>query len=79
MRLLVGVDLSGSTGKIVKTAEGIAKALSAKVWILHVAEPEPDFVGFEPGPQQSAIRFLKNFMRSTGRYRKLQSDYARQA
>ena len=41
MKLLVGVDLSESTGKVVKKAEEIAKALSAKVWIIHVAEPDP--------------------------------------
>lgn len=51
MKILVAVDLSTSTEKILKTVEIIAEALSAKVWLLHVAEPEPDFVGWEPGPQ----------------------------
>jgi len=51
MKLLVGVDLSASTETILKKAEEIAIALSAKMWLLHVAEPEPDFVGFEAGPQ----------------------------
>jgi len=46
MKLLVAVDLSESTEVVVKKAEEIAKALSAKVWILHIAEPEPDFVGY---------------------------------
>jgi nucleotide-binding universal stress UspA family protein len=41
MKLLVCVDLSESTGKIVKEAEVIAKGLSAKVWLLHIAEPDP--------------------------------------
>ena len=51
MKLLVGVDLSESTEKIVKKAEEIAKVLSAKVWLLHVAEPESDFVGLDVDPQ----------------------------
>jgi nucleotide-binding universal stress UspA family protein len=51
MKLLVAVDLSASTAKVVDKAEAIARGLSAKVWLLHVAAPEPDFVGFEPGPQ----------------------------
>lgn len=51
MKLLAGVDLSESTEKVVKKVEEIAKALSARVWILHVAEPEPDFVGFETDPK----------------------------
>jgi len=50
MKLLVGVDLSESTEKVVKQTEAVASALSAKVWVLHVAEPEPDFVGMKAGP-----------------------------
>ncbi|MES9971233.1 MAG: universal stress protein [Candidatus Thiodiazotropha sp.] len=51
MKILVAVDFSASSKKIVERAEIIANALSASVWILHVAEPEPDFVGYEAGPQ----------------------------
>ena len=51
MKILVVVDLSKSTEKIVKKVEEIAKALSAKVWLLHVAEPEPGFVGLDVDPQ----------------------------
>ena len=51
MKLLVGVDLAKSTEKVVKQAEELARSLSASVWLLHVAEPEPDFVGLDVGPQ----------------------------
>ncbi|MES9814549.1 MAG: universal stress protein [Candidatus Thiodiazotropha sp.] len=51
MKILVAVDLSESTVKILGKAEELAIALSAKLWLLHVAEPEPDFVGYEAGPQ----------------------------
>ena len=51
MKLLVAVDLSESTQQLVTTAEEIAKALSAKVWILHNAEPEPDVLEFKADPQ----------------------------
>ena len=51
MKILVAVDLSESTEKIVQEAEKIAQALSAKLYLLHVAEPEPDFVGFDVDPQ----------------------------
>ena len=47
MGILVAVDLSKSTEKVVKQVEVLGKALSAKVWLLHVAEPEPEFVGFD--------------------------------
>lgn len=61
MKLLVGVDFSGSTEKIVKKVEEIARELSAKVWLLHIAETgpadlykaayEPDSIGLEMDPQ----------------------------
>jgi len=51
MKLLVAVDLSESTAKVVSKAAELAKGLSADVWLLHVAEPEPDFVGLGMGPQ----------------------------
>ena len=51
MNILVCIDFSDSTEKIVSTSEKLAKDVSAKLWILHVAEPEPDFVGYEVGPQ----------------------------
>lgn len=31
-------------------ANRLATAFESKVVVLHVAEPEPEFVGFEPGP-----------------------------
>ena len=47
MKLLVAVDLSESTPIVVREAAKIA----GEVWVLHVAEPDPDFVGYEVGPQ----------------------------
>ena len=28
----------------------MARALTTRLVLLHLSEPEPDFVGFEPGP-----------------------------
>lgn len=61
MKLLVGVDLSVSTKEVVRKAEEIANALSAKVWILHVVEPDPDFIGFGVGPQSVRDSLSKEF------------------
>ncbi len=61
MNILVTVDLSNSTEKIVKKAEEFSKALSAKLWLLHVAEPEPDFVGLDVGPQSVRDAYSKRF------------------
>ena len=50
MKLLVAIDLSDSTETIMKQVEQIAKPLSASVWILHNAEPEPDVLEFKTDP-----------------------------
>lgn len=51
MKMLVALDLSDATDEIVEQVAPIARALSADVSLLHVAEPDPDFVGYETGPQ----------------------------
>ena len=45
MKLLVGIDLSDYTEMIVEKAEDIARALSARVWLLHAVKPEPALEG----------------------------------
>jgi nucleotide-binding universal stress UspA family protein len=49
--ILIPVDFSDVTQKVVAAAGEMARAFGAKVVVLHVSEPDPDFVGFEPGPQ----------------------------
>ena len=61
MKLLVAVDLSEATQIIVQKAEELAMALSAKIWILHNAEPEPDFVEFKVDPQAAREALAKKF------------------
>lgn len=49
-RLLVCVDLSPQTDGVVNRARWLASRLDAELWLLHVAPPEPEFVGLGPGP-----------------------------
>ena len=49
--ILVAVDFNDAVGELLGYAEGIAEKFGAKVWVLHVAAPDPDFVGYESGPQ----------------------------
>jgi len=71
MKLLVAVDLSDSTQIIVKKAEEIAKAFSAKVWILHNAEPEPDVLEFRADPQTARESLAKEFHREHRQIQKI--------
>ena len=50
-RILVAVDFSETSQAVVELAAALASGLRAELTLLHVAAPEPDFVGYEPGPQ----------------------------
>lgn len=50
--ILVAINLEKNASKLVATAEELAKPFGAKIWLLHVTEPDPDsFIGLEAGPQ----------------------------
>jgi len=51
MNILVAVDLSPASENVVEAAGRVAKLTGANVYILHAAEPEPDFVGYDAGPE----------------------------
>ena len=71
MKLLVAVDLSESTQIIVKKVEEIAKSLSAKVWILHTIEPDPDVLEFKADPKTVREALAKNFHREHRQIQKI--------
>ena len=48
--ILIAVDLEKSDQKLLDHASSLALKFDAKVWIIHVAAPDPDFVGFDAGP-----------------------------
>jgi nucleotide-binding universal stress UspA family protein len=51
MNLLAAIDFSGFTDPILAAIDRIsAAAPETRVWLLHVAEPDPSFVGYEAGP-----------------------------
>jgi nucleotide-binding universal stress UspA family protein len=50
MSILVPVDLSPISERVCDVAAEAAKARGVKIWLIHVAEPEPEFVGYDPGP-----------------------------
>jgi nucleotide-binding universal stress UspA family protein len=61
MKILVSVDLSEATPRILQAAGRLARSLSGKLWLLHVAEPEPDFVGYEAGPDVVRDQVAREF------------------
>ncbi|NNF75275.1 MAG: universal stress protein [Flavobacteriaceae bacterium] len=49
--ILVSIDFNTDENLLLDHAYQLAKAFGSKVWILHIAAPNPDFVGFKAGPQ----------------------------
>jgi nucleotide-binding universal stress UspA family protein len=50
-RILVALDFSEVTEKLLAQACSLASAFEAELRFLHVAAPNPAFVGYEAGPQ----------------------------
>ena len=49
--ILAAIYLSPITHEVLRLAGDLALVRQATLWIVHVAAPDPDLVGFEPGPQ----------------------------
>ena len=49
--IILAIDFSESTQRILDNAIEVAKAFSAHLYIIHVAAPNPDFVGYEVRPK----------------------------
>ncbi|MHC4320945.1 MAG: universal stress protein [Planctomycetota bacterium] len=61
MNVLVAIDLSSASQKILDKAKALALALPAKVCLLHVIEGEPDFLDDEPDLQSSSDHGQQEF------------------
>ena len=49
--ILALIDFSQITTDVVDKAAELAALYDAKCWLMHVAAPDPDFVGYDVGPQ----------------------------
>jgi len=51
MNVLAAIDFSGFTEPILSVLDRITVAApESRIWLLHVAEPDPSFVGYQAGP-----------------------------
>ncbi|MCB0765948.1 MAG: universal stress protein [Flavobacteriales bacterium] len=50
-KLLIALNISDSDGLVIGHARVLANAFRARLRLVHVATPPPDFVGYEVGPQ----------------------------
>jgi len=49
--ILVTINFDKGDQLLIDKAVQLADAFGSKIWIVHIAAPEPDFVGYEVGPQ----------------------------
>ena len=61
MKLLVAVDLSKVTQVIVDKVMKLCRKQLTKIWIVHNAEPPPDFVEFKVDPLAARESLAKKF------------------
>lgn len=50
-KLLAALDFSDVTQRVVDEAASLAQAFGAELILIHVAAPDPDFVGYDAGPE----------------------------
>ncbi len=49
--ILVTIDINKSDHLLIDQAFQLAERFNSKIWLMHIAAPDPDFVGYEVGPQ----------------------------
>ncbi|MBL7964340.1 MAG: universal stress protein [Flavobacteriales bacterium] len=48
--IIAAIDLSPPSERVVEHAAQLARAFQGRLYIIHVAAPDPEFVGLEVGP-----------------------------
>lgn len=74
MKLLVAVDFSDSSRIVIGYVKDLAKALSGKIWLLHVAEPDPEFVGYDVDPPEMRDAVARRFHREHQQIQQLSQE-----
>ena len=49
--ILVTLDFDENEKHLLDSAVQFAKSFSAKLWLIHITAPDPDFIGYDVGPQ----------------------------
>lgn len=55
--ILVALDMKSTDAILLDQAASLAHKCGSRIWMVHVASPDPDFVGFEMGP-----KYIRDFV-----------------
>lgn len=61
MNILVAVDLSPASEKVIEAARGVAKLTGVSVFVLHAVETEPDFICPDTDPESARKLVAEQF------------------
>jgi len=64
MKLLVAIDLSPITETVIKKVTEIGLKIKPAIWLVHVVQPDPDFVGYDVGPQTERDFIAKKYQKN---------------
>jgi nucleotide-binding universal stress UspA family protein len=70
--VVAAIDFSPVSETVVDQALALARALGARLYLLHVAPPDPAFVGYEAGPQTVRDQVATEFHEERRRLREWQ-------
>jgi nucleotide-binding universal stress UspA family protein len=74
MKLLAAIDLATTTPVVLREARTWARRLSAQLYLIHVAEPDPDFIGYDAGPETVRTAIARKFHREHQQLEALAQD-----
>ena len=74
MKLLVALDLARSTPAVYREARVWARRLAAELLLLHVTDPDPDFIGYGAGPESVRLAVAHKFTRAHQRIETLATE-----
>jgi len=63
MTILIAVDFSEASRKALDAVRVMPRKKDAKVFVIHVAEPDPEFVGWDTGPEVIREQVAAEFQR----------------
>jgi nucleotide-binding universal stress UspA family protein len=64
MKLMATLDLAATTPAVLREARIWALRTQAELFLIHVTEPDPDFVGYGAGPESVRLAVAHKFTRA---------------
>ena len=74
MKVLAALDLDRTTPDVLREARLWTHRLGAELFLIHVADPDPDFVGYGAGPESVRLAVAHKFTRAHQRIEALATE-----